>query len=715
MFYRNVSGFLQDTQNLFCHVYPAVLQISRPGKHQLRLEASILVDKRRYAPTGRYRTPYTEQSARGLSQVYSGRGRRTYNDVYDRDHSGGKGRWLISTCVAAAVSTVIIAIVIVGSLDSQPSFNSVIDHISDAQRPDETAVQQRNFLGGLNWAMPKSGKLQIASGALSARYTIHEQVNVQRNNRPFIEIRSYMRIVARLAPATSRNAERIPRFNPLTLYATKADDTDGNSNKNENNELGKVDIRVVNLLPGIYPNQETVQLNTSDVTAIVQRAQIASDLRQEASLDQTGRLPAGLTPAYLSSDGFGPSPLDQIDPNVTILRRKITEDVEDDEDTQPGEVRVVRVGKGDTVTRILQRMRAPTWLAGNMINAANTVMAMNRISPGQEIHVRMVESVTQPGLLEPAGFTVFGPGHDHLVTVKRDAGGEFKASAKIDRDTLLQSLKSGANPGNLNSLYSAIYDAGLMQKLDDALILKILRTHAYSIDYRRRLRNGDQVELFFEFRKQEDGSTELGELFYTSIMTGGEASQFWRFRSRDGIVDYYDERGHNSKKFLMRKPVRGSAIRLTSGFGFRNHPVLQQRRMHTGVDWAGPRGTPILAAGKGIIEEARRRGTYGNYVRIKHANGYDTTYSHMHKFGPGIRKGVKVKQGQIIGYIGSTGLSSGPHLHYEVLVNKRFVDPLKIKVPRERRLSGEDLAAFQRERSRITDLLKRPPVETDTN
>ena len=133
--------------------------------------------------------------------------------------------------------------------------------------------------------------------------------------------------------------------------------------------------------------------------------------------------------------------------------------------------------------------------------------------------------------------------------------------------------------------------------------------------------------------------------------------------------------------------------------------------MHTGVDFAGPRGTPILAAGKGIIEEARRRGTYGNYIRIRHANGYHTAYAHMRRFGRGIRKGVKVRQGQVIGFIGSTGVSSGPHLHYEVLVNQRFVNPLKIKVPRERRLQGAELTKYQRERKRIDELRKRPPVK----
>ena len=370
-------------------------------------------------------------------------------------------------------------------------------------------------------------------------------------------------------------------------------------------------------------------------------------------------------------------------------------------------------GRGDSVARIMQKLGAPDWLAGAMIEAANTVTPMNAITPGQEIHAQMVPSLNQPGTMEPAGFTLFGAGHSHLVTVSRDDAGQFTASAEIDQASLLRKLSQGSNSrSGSNTLYSAIYDAGLTQTLDPDTIMKILRIHAYETDFRRRISGGDQVQWFFDLRPQTTGDPKLGELLFTSIAAGGESNEFWRFRTRDGQVDYYDARGHNSKKFLMRKPVRGSEVRLTSGFGFRRHPILKQRRMHTGVDWAGPTGTPILAAGKGVIEVAKRRGAYGNYVRIKHANGYHTAYAHMRRFGPGIRPGVKVRQGQVIGYIGSTGLSSGPHLHYEVLVNKRHVNPLKIKVPRERRLQGPELAEFQRERQRINDLIRRPPVET---
>ncbi len=671
-----------------------------------------LVDRRRHAPTARYRNPNFNRDARGLPQVYRGRARRTYRDVYDRDHAGGGFRWLVSTCIAAAVGTVVIAVVIIGSLERQPRFDNVLDRINDAQKPAARPTRRRDVTAGLNWAMPKSDKLEIASGALSARYTIHEQAHVRRNNRPFIEIRPYLRIVARLAPAGTRNADVIPRLNPFHLYATKADDPNAANDDGESPGQGRVKVRVVELAGAIHPGSDSLQLDTEDVTEIIQRDHGVPDLNQDAGLEQTGQLPGGLTPAYLTNDGIGLARIEQIDPNVTVLQRTVVEETITEDIGQAGEVRVVRIGKGDSVSRILQRMGAPDWLAGNMIEAANTVTPVSRVTPGQELHVQMVPSVTQPGQMEPAGFSIFAAGHSHLVTVKRDDGGEFRASAQIDRETLRKSLNADAKDGRLSTLYAAIYDAGLTQSLSPEVIMKILRIHAYETDYRRRLGSRDQIEWFFEMRKQTNNKLRLGELLYTSISSGGETTRFWRFRTRDGIVDYYDERGHNSKKFLMRKPVRGSDVRLTSGFGFRRHPILKQRRMHTGVDWAGPLGTPILAAGKGIIDEARRRGTYGNYVRIKHANGYHTTYAHMHRFGPGIHKSAKVKQGQIIGYIGSTGLSSGPHLHYEILVNKRFVDPLKIKVPRERKLTGEELAAFMRERGRIDELLKRPPVET---
>jgi murein DD-endopeptidase MepM/ murein hydrolase activator NlpD len=225
---------------------------------------------------------------------------------------------------------------------------------------------------------------------------------------------------------------------------------------------------------------------------------------------------------------------------------------------------------------------------------------------------------------------------------------------------------------------------------------------------------GDLAEFFFDLKDETNPDGALGEMLYTALNAGGELHKFWRFRTPDGVVDYYDESGNNSKKFLMRRPVRGDTVHFTSGFGIRFHPVLRYSRPHNGIDWAGPVGVPIVAAGNGVISFIGRRGEFGNHVEIRHANGYETTYSHMVRFETGMAENVKVRQGQVIGYVGATGLVSGPHLHFEVKLNAHYVDPLTIEVPNERKLTGRQLADFQKERARIDDLMRRAPVMSET-
>ena len=208
---------------------------------------------------------------------------------------------------------------------------------------------------------------------------------------------------------------------------------------------------------------------------------------------------------------------------------------------------------------------------------------------------------------------------------------------------------------------------------------------------------------------QEDHDA-TGEVLYTSMTVDGQTRSFYRFRTPDGLVDYYDDQGNSAKKFLMRNPVKGG--RYTSGFGPRIHPLLGIARMHTGVDWAAPPGTPILAAGDGTVEAVGRQGGYGNYIRIRNANGFSTGYGHLASYADGLEPGINVKQGQVIGYVGSTGLSTGPHCHYEILVNNQFVNPMTIQVPRGLQLTGRQLAEFQKERKRVDALMQMDPVTT---
>jgi murein DD-endopeptidase MepM/ murein hydrolase activator NlpD len=200
-------------------------------------------------------------------------------------------------------------------------------------------------------------------------------------------------------------------------------------------------------------------------------------------------------------------------------------------------------------------------------------------------------------------------------------------------------------------------------------------------------------------------------MLFAALTLGGESRRVYRFQSpEDGSIDYFDEQGRSLKKFLLRKPIAEGVFR--SGFGYRRHPVLGYSKMHTGVDWSNRIGTPIVSAGNGTVIKAEWDGGYGRRVEIQHANGYVTAYSHKSRFAPGIKPGARVRQGQVIGYVGNTGLSTGPHLHYEVIVNGRFVDPMRIRVPRGRELDGRALVEFKRQRETVDALLTRAGSNT---
>jgi murein DD-endopeptidase MepM/ murein hydrolase activator NlpD len=258
-------------------------------------------------------------------------------------------------------------------------------------------------------------------------------------------------------------------------------------------------------------------------------------------------------------------------------------------------------------------------------------------------------------------------------------------------------------------LYQSIYETALRNQVPRPLIEDIIRIYSYDIDFQRRVQPGDSFEIFFA--SEDESAESKGEVLYASLTTGGETRRYYRYQSpEDGLVDFYDETGKSAKKFLVRKPLADGIMR--SGFGNRHHPLLRYTKMHTGVDWAAPSGTPIYAAGNGVVEKAGWESGYGKFVLLRHTNGYETAYGHMTAFARGIDEGVRVRQGQVIGFVGSTGLSTGSHVHYEIRINGRFVDPMRIKLPRGRELAGATLNDFERERARIDSLMSRAPVRT---
>lgn len=255
------------------------------------------------------------------------------------------------------------------------------------------------------------------------------------------------------------------------------------------------------------------------------------------------------------------------------------------------------------------------------------------------------------------------------------------------------------------TLYDALYQSALHQHLPKPIIHQLVQIFANDVDLLAAARPGDTLQVFYS---DSVIKKNLHTLLYASLRAEDGVHRYYRFRGEDQrYVDYYDAQGRSSRKFLIRKPISGG--RMSSPFGWRFHPILHIRRLHTGVDWAAPIGTPIVAAGNGTIIKAGWSTGYGRRVEIQHAYGYVTTYNHMSGFGRGITTGAHVRQGQIVGYVGMTGLATGPHLHYEVMINGQYQDPLKVKLAHSKDLVGSDKVAFEAERRRIDSYMAQAP------
>jgi murein DD-endopeptidase MepM/ murein hydrolase activator NlpD len=300
-------------------------------------------------------------------------------------------------------------------------------------------------------------------------------------------------------------------------------------------------------------------------------------------------------------------------------------------------------------------------------------------------------------------------GKRHVRTVALDDHGQYvpanqpeigpELMAALDTEPRQRSPRA-----DLPRIYDGIYNAAYSYGLTPDMTQKLIRLLASDVDYQSRLSPSDKLEVFFSQPNEDGSASEQSEILYISAVFGDRHRIYYRFQMPDGTVDYFDGEGRSSRPFLLRNPVPNG--RFTSGFGMRRHPILGYSRMHTGVDWAAPRGTPIIAPGDGVVESAGWASGYGQQTIIRHANGYRTSYNHQSGIAKGVVPGAAVRQGQVIGYVGSTGQSTGNHLHYEMIVNDRKVDPMRVRLPDSRVLEDDVLEAFVRERDRIDALLQ---------
>ncbi len=240
---------------------------------------------------------------------------------------------------------------------------------------------------------------------------------------------------------------------------------------------------------------------------------------------------------------------------------------------------------------------------------------------------------------------------------------------------------------------NSLFKDGINNEIPADILIKIIKLYSFDLDFQRDIRKDTKVSVSYQKIFIENRNKDyFGDINYASIEIENNKLEYFKFKTEDGFTDYFNRKGENVKKSLLKTPLDGA--KLSSGFGMRKHPILGYNKMHKGVDFAAPKGTPVFAGGNGVIEFAGRNGAYGNYIRIRHNNEYKTAYAHLSSFKKGIATGTRVNQRDIIGYVGSTGRSTGPHLHYEIIFQNEQINPLKLKLPSGKKLKGEEFEKF---------------------
>lgn len=353
------------------------------------------------------------------------------------------------------------------------------------------------------------------------------------------------------------------------------------------------------------------------------------------------------------------------------------------------ERRVIIVSPGDNFIGILTNLGMENKSATNAYNTLKKVYDARNLKAGQHIELTATFDV-QSKSLEALDTLVIEPVRGTRYILQINEYDQFEA--RVEQEEFAYEIKNikGAIAGNVSA---SLNQAGVPYKLCG----KITQMFTHLIDFKRDVKKGDTFDVKYEVNKTSDGEVvSVGDVIFASFTVSGHTYKLYRYKPRGGSADYYDEKGGAKKTGLDKKPLAMRNARISSLFGYRRHPIYKTTKFHSGVDYAAPRGTAIYASGAGTIEMARYVNGYGNFIKIRHNSEYETAYGHMHKFASGMKPGTRVKKGQIIGYVGSTGRSTGPHLHFEILRKGQRIDPLKAKVATGNDLSGNQLAEFKR-------------------
>jgi len=619
-------------------------------------------------------------------------------------------QWFSGTILTGLCGAALIGGAVFASLDGEMTFAKVPERVEGALRGafganDRTA------------SLHKSDRLPPPSDSAAARNVMRVSTVTRVGNRDVMRVRPFIRISGNLSMTTSDLSAKIPPFNAQRMLTDVGAPTPATSDDPATADAVEPDAEVSFVTKDLAPVLPKAKL--AAVVAlddILMRVRDASNWRgggsgvryaalANATADASGAqsdLKLNYATEGTVADPYAGFETRVVPENVTLLPKT----KEQATGGNPSNERVHVVKKGDTVTSIRRDQGATPEEAKSIATTLGPRGRDGGLKEGQKLRILMAPAGQGPSQrLQPYRVIVANDSTVEAVAALSDLG-KYVAVDVQSMNTVTETADNSDDEdddGTGVRLYQSVYETALRNKVPPAVIEDMVRIYSYDVDFQRKVQPGDSFDVFFA-GEDEGSTTEKNEVLFASLTVGGETKKYYRFQTPDdSVVDYYDETGKSAKKFLVRKPVNNAIMR--SGFGSRRHPILGYVKMHTGVDWATPYGTPIFASGNGVVEVAGWEGGYGKYVKLKHNNGYETAYGHMSAFAKGLEPGKRVRQGQVIGFVGSTGQSTGAHVHYEILVNGRFVDPMRIKLPRGRSLDGPIIANFEKERDRLDAMM----------
>ena len=607
-------------------------------------------------------------------------------------------QWLSGVILTGLCGAALMSGAVFAALDGETNFATVPERVESALHGAIGAITER-----VANATRKTDRLPPPGEANAARQVIRVSTTTRGSgNREIVRVRPFIRVAGNLSLSVSQLSANIPPFNAQKMAA-----------QSEGIPVSAQDAA------DAQPDAE-VSFVTRDLNSVLPRAKIAAvasvdevlaRVREAANWDGKVGQKLPLLASAVAPTLTAYAPERQADPYAGFEPRIVPENVsllpKTTAQVTGGNAwneRTIVLKKGDSVSAFLREMGA----TADEIKAITAAFGGRGkdSSPRDGYKLRVLLAPASDGIrLRPVRIVIATDTAVEAMVAWSELG-KYVAVDVRHANTVASSSSDDDDDGKGVRLYQSIYETGLRNHIPRPVIDDFVRIYSYDVDFQRRVQPGDSFEVLFAGDDENPSENSKAEVLFALLTTGGETRKFYRYQtSDDNLVDYYDESGKSAKKFLVRKPVADGNI--TSGFGGRNHPLLGYDKMHTGVDWASSTGTPVFAAGNGVIDKIGWEGGYGKYIRIRHANGYETAYGHMSAFARNMEAGKKVRQGQVIGYVGSTGLSTGAHLHYEILINGRFVDPMKIKLPRGRVLEGPLLAGFDQERAKLEAMVTR--------